>query len=219
MHNLKKDTFYVAADAVVFTILNQELKLLLVKRKNPPFQGKFALPGGFVHINENLEDGARRELQEETGVKDIYLKKLHPYGNVGRDPRGRVISTPYLAIINGEKVKLHASSDAELAKWQAVYDLPDLAFDHKEILNDALQHLRFELQNTNIAFQIMPEKFTLSELQKAYEIILNTQLDKRNFRKKLRELNILKQLHETRMQGAHRPAQLYSFKEKTYKMH
>ena len=215
---LKKDRFYVTADAVVFTILNKELKILLIKRKKDPFKGKFALPGGFVELNENLEGAAKRELEEETGVKDIFLKKLHAFGDVKRDPRGRVITIPFLALIDGEKVKLHASSDAEFAKWHSAYSLPQLGFDHKKIIDDALKHLRSEIENTNIAFQIMPEKFTLSELQRAYEIILDKKLDKRNFRKKLKELNILEQLFETKMEGAHRPAKLYSFKEKEYKM-
>ncbi|MBR9691782.1 NUDIX hydrolase [Candidatus Woesearchaeota archaeon] len=213
MAEFRKDRFYVTADAVVFTILNKELKILLIKRKIPPFKGKFALPGGFVHINENLEHGAKRELEEETGVKNILLKKLHAFGNVGRDPRGRVVTIPFLALIAGEKVKLHASTDAELAKWQSFYRLPELAFDHKKILDNALSHLRFEIQNTNIAFQIMPAEFTLTELQNAYEIILDKKLDKRNFRKKLKELNILKKMPGTKMEGAHRPAQLYSFKK------
>ena len=215
---MKKDRFYIAADAVVFTIIDKELKILLIKRKIPPFKGKFALPGGFVNLDENLEDGAKRELWEETGVKNIFLKKLHAFGDVGRDPRGRVISIPYLALIDGEKVKLHASTDAELAKWQAVYKLPELSFDHKKIIDDALEHLRFELENTNIAFQIMPERFTMSELQNAYEIILNKEVDKRNFRKKMRELGILRETSETKMEGAHRPAKLYAFRDKSYKM-
>ena len=217
MPEVKKDRFYVTADAVVFTILNKELKILLIKRKNQPFKGKFALPGGFVELDENLEDAAERELEEETGVKDIFLKKLYAYGNAGRDPRGRIVTIPYLALIDGEKIKLHACSDAEFAKWHSVYSLPQLGFDHKKIIQDALEHLRNELENTNIAFQIMPEKFTLTELQQAYEIILDKKLDKRNFRKKLRELDILEKLFETKMEGAHRPAKLYSFKEKKYK--
>ena len=179
MAEFTKDRFYVAADAAVFTILHNELKILLIKRKNEPFKGKFALPGGFVELNENLEDAAKRELEEETGVKDIFLKKLLAFGDVGRDPRGRVIAIPFLALIDGENVKLHATSDAELAKWRSIYNLPELAFDHKDIIDNALNDLRFEIQNTNIAFQIMPERFTLTELQKAYEIILDKKIDKR----------------------------------------
>jgi 8-oxo-dGTP diphosphatase len=218
MPEVKKDRFYVTADAVVFTILNKELKILLIKRKKEPFKAKFALPGGFVELDESLEDAAKRELEEETGVKDIFLKKLEAYGDVKRDPRGRIVTIPFLSLIDGEKVKLHSTSDAELARWYSVYELPELGFDHKKIIKDALKHLRTELENTNIAFQIMPDKFTLTELQQAYEIILDKKLDKRNFRKKLRELDILKSLIETKMEGAHRPAKLYSFKEKKYKM-
>lgn len=210
--------FYVTVDAVVFTILDNKLKILLIKRKIDPHKGKFALPGGFVEFKEELEAAVKRELEEETGVKNIFLKKLHAFGKVGRDPRGRVITISYLALIAGETVKLHATTDAELAKWFSAYDLPELGFDHKQIIDDALLHLRFEIQNTNIAFQIMPDKFTLTELQNAYEIILNEKMDKRNFRKKIKELEILKELDEMKMDGAHRPAHLYSFKEKQYKM-
>ncbi|MBI2129702.1 NUDIX hydrolase [Candidatus Woesearchaeota archaeon] len=218
MEELKKDRFYIAVDAVIFTILDKELKILLIKRKNDPFKGRYALPGGFVELDENLEDAARRELEEETGVKNIFLKKLHAFGDVGRDPRGRVITIPFLALIDGDKIKFHSTSDAELARWHSVYDLPDLAFDHKKIIEDALQHLRFEMQNTNIAFQMMPEKFTLTELQQAHEIVLDKKTDKRNFRKKISELGILKGLPETKMEGAHRPAKIYSFKLKGYRM-
>jgi len=216
IHQFEKPS--VTADIVIFTIKDNDLKVLLVKRKIAPFKDTWALPGGFVRINESLEDAAKRELEEETGVKDVYLEQLYSFGDPKRDPRGRVITIPFLALIDGEKVKLHASSDAEFAKWHSAYSLPQLGFDHKKIIDDALKHLRSEIENTNIAFQIMPEKFTLSELQRAYEIILDKKLDKRNFRKKLKELNILEQLFETKMEGAHRPAKLYSFKEKEYKM-
>ena len=215
---LKKNQFYITADSVVFTILNKELKILLIKRKNPPFKGEFALPGGFVELDESLEKAAKRELEEETGVKNIFLKKLHAFGEPDRDPRGRIVTIPYYALISGEKIKLHATTDAALAKWHPVYSLPKLAFDHNKIIKDALSHLRFEMERTNIAFQIMPDKFTFPELKNAYEIILDKEFDKRNFRKKIRELAILKKLNETRMDGPHRPAELYSFKDKKYKM-
>ena len=218
MAELKRDQFYVAADAVVFTILDKKLKILLIKRGIEPFKGEFALPGGFVHLDENLDEAARRELEEETGVKGIFLRKMHSYEDVGRDPRGRIISIPFLALIDGENVKLHATTDAELAKWHPASSLPELAFDHNKIINDGLELLRFEINNTNIAFQIMPDEFTLSELQNAYEIILDKKLDKRNFRKKIKELGILKSRQGTKMEGAHRPAKLYSFKSSKYEM-
>jgi 8-oxo-dGTP diphosphatase len=212
-----KDQFYLTTDAVVFSILDKQLKILLIQRKYEPFKGKFAIPGGFVNIEENLEEGVARELEEETGVSGIYLKQMPAFGDVGRDPRGRIITIPFLALIDGEKVKVHASGDAELAKWHPAYDLPPLAFDHKKIFDAALSTLRNEIETTNIAVKIMPDKFTLSELQNAYEIILGKQLDKRNFRKKIKELDILKELTETKMEGAHRPAQLHSFRTKAYK--
>ncbi len=212
MGSMPNDRFYLAADAVVFTIIDEQLMILLIERKNEPFKGRFALPGGFVELDEELEHAASRELEEETNVKDIFLKKLGVYGKVGRDPRGRVISVAFLALIDGRKVRLAASTDAAMARWHPAYGLPKLAFDHKDIIDDALTDLRQSLAETDIARQIMPEKFTLSDLQKAFEIILGKALDKRNFRKKLKETKVLQDLHETRMQGAHRPAALYGFR-------
>jgi 8-oxo-dGTP diphosphatase len=214
----KKNMFYITADAVVFTILSKELKILLIKRSHEPFKSKFALPGGMVNIDEDLEEAAKRELEEETGVKNIFLKKLHAFGEVNRDPRGRMVTIPFYALVDGEKINLNSTSGAEFAQWFSVYELPELAFDHKKIVDDALKHLRYEVKNTNIAVQLMPEDFTLSELQNAYEIIFNEKQDKRNFRKKIKELGILKAIPGTKMDGAHRPAKLYSFKEKGYKM-
>jgi 8-oxo-dGTP diphosphatase len=214
MADFKQDKYLVTTDAVVFTVLNSELKILLIVRKYPPFQGKYAIPGGFVKPNESLEEGVERELREETGVKGIFLDQIKAYGDVKRDPRGRVITAAFMALINGEKVKLSASTDAELAKWRSINDLPELAFDHKQIIKDALAKLRHNIENTAVAYQIMPEKFTLTDLQTTYEAVLEKKLDKRNFRKKMRELNVLKELSETRMIGAHRPARLYSFKSK-----
>jgi 8-oxo-dGTP diphosphatase len=213
-----RDRFYLAVDAVVFTILGKQLKVLLVQRKYEPFKEKFALPGGFVEINENLETAVARELEEETGVKNIYLRQLPAFGNVGRDPRGRIVTIPYLALIDGEEVVLHSSGDAELAKWHDAYELPHLAFDHKKIFEMALKELRSEIGGTNITVKIMPERFTLSELQNANEIILGRKLDKRNFRKKVKELSLLRELPDTKMDGAHRPARLYSFKSTAYRV-
>jgi 8-oxo-dGTP diphosphatase len=215
MAEFKSEKYFVTTDAVVFTVLNRELKILLIVRKYPPFQGKFAIPGGFVKPQESLKQGVERELEEETGVKGIFLDQIGAYGDVKRDPRGRVITVAFMALIDGDKVKLNASTDAELAKWHPANDLPELAFDHDRIIVDALAKLRHDIENTSVAFQIMPEKFTLTELQTTYEAVLGKTLDKRNFRKKMRELNVLKELSETKMLGAHRPARLYSFKAKS----
>lgn len=209
----------LAVDAVVFTVFGNDLKILLIKRKKEPFRGKYALPGGFVEEKENFADAAERELYEETGVKDVFLKQLNAFGNVGRDPRARVISIPFLAIISSEnrKLKPFPEHDAADAGWFSIYKLPELAFDHKDIIDYAIKRLRFEVQTTNIAYQLLPKQFTLTELQKAYEAILDIKLDKRNFRKKIFWLGIIKPTNDTKMEGAHRPAQLFSFKDKEYK--
>ena len=205
----------VAVDAVVFTVRHGELCILLIERKNPPYKGRHALPGGFVKPEESLEDAARRELAEETGVKDLFLLQLGTYGAVRRDPRGRIISVAYLALISPEQ-ELRASDDAVAARWHAADSLPELAFDHANIVEDALRRLRFEIQTTNIAFQILPRRFALSELQKLYEHVLGKTLDKRNFRKRIKELDLLKVTIHTKMEGAHRPARLYAFASPTY---
>ncbi len=212
----KQGLMKVAVDAVVFTARNDDLQILLIKRKYDPFAGSYALPGGFVKEDEELDEAVLRELEEETGVKNISLHPLTVRGKVGRDSRGRVISLPYLALISGD-VKLRPSTDAVGAKWFSIYSLPKLAFDHKDIIDDALKSLRFFIQTTNIASQILPSKFTLTQLQSLYELILERPLDKRNFRKKIKELDVLLETDELFREGAHRPAKLYKFKNKTFK--
>ncbi len=211
----KEGLMQVAVDAVVFTCHENAVKVLLIRRKKEPFVGKYALPGGFVEEYETTDQAALRELQEETGVKNIFLKQLKTYSDPKRDPRGRVISISYVALISPDQ-DLFAASDALSAEWISIAHLPLLAFDHKQILEDALINLRMEIQTTNIASQILPKKFTLSELQRLYEIILEKSLDKRNFRKRIFQLNILKDCTETKMEGAHRPAQLYQFAAREY---
>jgi 8-oxo-dGTP diphosphatase len=199
----------VTVDIVIFTIQSGTLKVLLVKRAAAPFQGQFAIPGGFVHDDEDLDKAALRELREETGVADVYLEQLYTFGDVGRDPRGRVITVAYFALISADR-PLSAGTDAAEAEWWAMDQLPTLAFDHAGILNYALERLRNKLEYTTVGFQLLPEKFTLTELQEVYETILGKQLDKRNFRRKLSLLKILKPLPEYR-RGGQRPAQLYRF--------
>ena len=199
----------VAVDIVIFTIQSGELKLLLVKRKIRPFVGQHAIPGGFVHDDEDLEQAALRELKEETGVSDVYLEQLYSFGDPKRDPRVRIVSVSYFALISAERT-LQAGSDASEADWWPVRQLPTLAFDHLEILNYALERLRNKLEYTTVGFQLLPEKFTLTELQQVYEVILEKQLDKRNFRRKMALLKILKPLKEYQHAGR-RPAQLFRF--------
>ena len=199
----------VTVDIVIFTIQSGILKVLLVKRAAAPFKGQFAIPGGFVLEDEDLDKAALRELREETGVADVYLEQLYSFGDVGRDPRGRVITVAYFALISADR-PLQAGTDAAEAEWWAMDQLPTPAFDHARILNYALERLRNKLEYTTVGFQLLPEKFTLTELQEVYEAILGKQLDKRNFRRKLSLLKILKPLPEYR-RGGQRPAQLYRF--------
>jgi 8-oxo-dGTP diphosphatase len=201
----------VTVDIVVFTIQDDDLKVLLIKRGIEPFKGAWALPGGFVGEHESLEDAARRELFEETHVEGLYLEQLYTFGEPGRDPRGRVISVSYFALVSSDDRPLLAATDAADAAWCSVYKLPTLAFDHGAIVTYALERLRYKLDYTSAGFQLLPKKFTLTELQEAYEVILGRTLDKRNFRKKILSVGILEPLDETKMEGPHRPAKLYAY--------
>ncbi len=203
----------VTVDLVIFTIKDNSLKVLLVKRNTEPFKDKWALPGGFVRINESLEEAAKRELQEETGVKEVYLEQLYSFGEPKRDPRGRVITISYFALINSDKIKLKASTDVSDAIWFSISKIPLLAFDHKEILDYALKRLKWKFEYTTIAFSLLPKKFALGELQKIYEIVFERKFDKRNFRKKLFSLDILKK-ESINKEAPYRPPQLYSIKNK-----
>lgn len=198
----------VTVDIVIFTIQSGVLKVLLVKRGVPPFAGQHAIPGGFVHEDEDLEQAALRELAEETGVRDLYLEQLYSFGETGRDPRGRVITVAYFALVSADR-PLKPGSDASDAAWWPVDKLP-LAFDHRKILDYAVERLRNKLEYTTVGFQLLPEKFTLSELQAVYEAILGRKLDKRNFRRKMSLLKILKPLPEFH-RGGRRPARLFRF--------
>ena len=199
----------VTTDIVIFTIRQDQLKVLLIKRARPPFQGEWALPGGFVNLDESLEEGARRELEEETGVSGVYLEQLYTFGRPDRDPRERVITVAYYALIPTDTVEIRAASDAEGVSWFSLRELPELAFDHKEILALAHQRLVAKLDYSTIAFQFMPTSFTLSELQQVYELILGEELDKRNFRKRILSLGLVKETGKEKKAGAHRPAKLY----------
>jgi len=199
----------VTTDIVIFTIRDKQLKLLLIKRGGEPFKGKWALPGGFIKLDEDLESGARRELAEETGISGVYLEQLYTYGAVDRDPRERVITVAYYALIASDKIQIQAATDAEDVDWFSMDELPKLAFDHKKIVEMAHQRLVAKLDYSNIAFQFMPNSFTLSELQEVYEIILREEMDRRNFRKWMLALDQIKETGEERRAGAHRPAKLY----------
>ncbi len=203
----------VTVDVIIFTLRQQDLQVLLVRRKHPPFAGYWAIPGGFVRVEESLEAAALRELEEETSVRDVYIEQLYTFGNPDRDPRTRVITVAYFALIpEAALFSVHAGDDADDAGWWSMYHLPPLAFDHAEILNYALTRLRYKLEYSAVGFELLPEKFTLTELQSAYEVILGEKLDRGNFRKKLRKAAVVEPTREYRTTGG-RPARLYHFRD------
>ena len=205
------ETPLVTVDIVLCTVIQNQLKVLLIQRKQPPYEHMWAIPGGFIHMGETLEQAASRRLFEETNVDSIYLEQLGSFGKPDRDPRARVITVAYYALVSAEKLRLEAHANAEDVKWFSVNELTELAFDHHEIVQMALAKLKRHLESSSVAFQLLPEKFTLTELQRVYELILGKTLDKRNFRKKILASDILKDTGETKMEGYHRPAQLYAF--------
>lgn len=204
----------VTVDVLIFTVQEGDLKIILVKRAIEPYKGSWAIPGGFVRKNESLEDAALRELSEETGVKDVYLEQLYTFGDPKRDPRGRVVTVAYFALMPAEHLELKGTTDVSAAKWFPVNELPKLAFDHQQIVEYALERLRTKIQYSNITHGLMPDEFRLSELQSVYESILGEKLDKRNFRKKILSLGLLSPTGKMEVEGAHRPAMLYKFKTK-----
>jgi len=203
----------VSVDIVIFTIRDARLKLLLIRRAGEPYRGKWALPGGFIHLDEDLDASARRELEEETGVSGVYLEQLYTFGAPQRDPRERVITVAYYALIPSDRLQLRAATDAEAVGWFGMDELPALAFDHTDIIAMAHERLVAKLDYSTIAFQFMGGDFTLSELQSVYEMILREALDKRNFRKWALALEQIEETGRERRDGAHRPAKLYRLKE------
>ena len=211
---MKYQPIQVTVDIVVFTVHEQTLRVLLIERGIAPFKGLYALPGGFVVAGETLEQAAFRELLEETGTKNVYLEQLYTFGDPGRDPRGRVVTVAYYALVPTDKSPLLAGTDAATAGWYPVSALPPLAFDHKKIVEYAVDRLRNKLEYTNVGFQLLPTKFTLSALQALHEAILGKLLDKRNFRRKVLGLGLVKPSKEMQATGR-KPAQLFSFRHTT----
>jgi len=206
----KTSDVFVTVDIVIFALREDDLQVLLIKRKYPPFENTWAIPGGFVRPQESLEDAAARELFEETGVRGVHIEQLYTFGRLDRDPRGRMITVAYFALVP-KPLAVQAGSDTTDAQWKSVYDLPQTAFDHADILQYALKRLRYKLEYTAVGFHMLPPDFTLSELQHAYETILGEALDKRNFRRRILQAGILEEtggMHS----GDGRPAKLYRYR-------
>jgi 8-oxo-dGTP diphosphatase len=199
----------VAADLAIFTLDEGRLRMLLIQRARDPFKESWALPGGFVRIHEDLDAAAARELEEETGVAGAYLEQVGAFGNPARDPRERVISVAFFSIIPSDTLHLKSGGDAAAARWWPVNELPKLAFDHQEILEQARHRLRDKVRRSTIALRFLPPEFTLTELQQVHEAILGHTLDKRNFRKWLISVPYLRATGRMRRGGQHRPAELY----------
>ncbi|MEL6357955.1 MAG: NUDIX domain-containing protein [Bacteroidota bacterium] len=208
----------VTVDIVVFGYAGRgQLRVLLIQRGGEPFKGQWALPGGFVEMEEDLEASAQRELEEETGVKNVFLEQLYTYGQPGRDPRGRVISVAYYALVNLQDHPPTAASDADAADWFPLNGIPKLAFDHADILAMARRRLTAKVRYQPIGFELLPGEFTLAELQALYETVLDVEeLNKRNFRTRIKDLNILEEVGKQKG-VAHRPAILYRFNAKKYR--
>lgn len=206
----------LTVDCVVFGLDETDLKVLLIQRDGEPFAGRWALPGGFVEVDETLDAAALRELREETGVEKLFLEQLYTFSAVDRDPRERVISVAYFALVKLSDHRVQAATDARNAAWFALDDLPKLAFDHQHILATAQTRLRGKVRYQPIGFELLPTKFTLRQLQQLYECVLDRPLDKRNFRKKILSMGLLEELDEVECDVAHRAARLYRFDRKRY---
>ncbi len=201
----------LTVDVVIFTIDNNELKLLLIERVGEPFIGQAALPGGFLWEGESTEEAARRVLKDKAGVSGTYLEQLYTFDKPGRDPRGQIISVTYFTLVPSEALRLEPSGTTQRPHLQPLDGLPQLAFDHNEIVDYAMNRLRSKLEYTNVAYSLLPSVFTFAQLQQAYEIILGQMLDRRNFRKKFMSLGLIKPTGVHQEGGRHRPAELYTF--------
>jgi len=208
----------LTVDCVIFGLdLEQEtLKVMLIERELEPFAGVWAIPGGFVRKGETLIGAAARELEEETGIADVFLEQLYTFGDPKRDPRGWVVSVAYYALVSPEKHRIQAATDARQARWFAIASLPKLAFDHADMISTALQRIRGKLTYAPIGFELLPQKFTIKQLQRLYEIVLGRQLDNRNFRKRIFGMDVLRELGEMQKGVPHRAARLYKFDERKY---
>ena len=206
----------VTTDCVIFGFDGSELQVLLIERGIEPFKGKWAFPGGFLNMDETAGEGAMRELKEETGLENAYIEQFNTYSEPGRDPRERVITIAHYALVRIQEVK--GGDDAAKAQWFPIDEVPQLAFDHDKILRDAMRKLRERIHFEPIGFELLPEKFTMRELQILYESILGVKFDRRNFAKKMMHYELLNQLDETVRPTAKQDALLYSFNKDNYEL-
>ncbi|MEX2231998.1 MAG: NUDIX domain-containing protein [Cyclobacteriaceae bacterium] len=212
-----KQDIKVSVDAVVFGYdQEQGISVLLIKRKNEPFQKMWALPGGLVLTGESLDDAVNRELKEEAGINVNYLEQLYTFGDPARDPRNQAISVSYFGLVRPQDFQLAAQSDAEDVAWFNIKKLPRLAFDHKKIIDAAIKRLRGKITYEPVGFELLDKEFSFSNLEKLYQTLLDQDIDRRNFKKKIMALGILEELNQTVQRGAGRPARLFKFNRKKY---
>ncbi|TAE81485.1 MAG: NUDIX domain-containing protein [Bacteroidetes bacterium] len=220
-YNLPLNEYFVfglSVDCVVFGYHEGEIKVLLIQRDAEPFKGHWALIGDLVEPEKNLRDAANNVLEKLTGLKNIYMKQFFTFGSVDRHPLGRVVTVGYFSLVNSINYHPIASSWAKSAEWFSINDLPELAFDHQSILSKGIETLKNEVRHKPTGFELLPSKFTLLELQLLYEALLGCKFDKSNFRKKILEMDILLPLNEVKENVAHRPAKLFKFDEKRYRL-
>jgi 8-oxo-dGTP diphosphatase len=201
----------VAVVVVILTVVEDDLRVLLIKRSGDPFRDSWALPGGLLASGETLDSAATRKLEDETGVRDVYLEQLFTFGELPRgEAGGRAIAVTYFALVQHQQVRLRNNREWQPG-WHNAYSLPRLAFDNNTVVDYAVRRLRSKLEYTNVAYSLLPRQFTLSDLQQVYEAILDRDMDKRNFRRRMLSLGIIRAAGSKRMEGAHRPAELYTF--------
>lgn len=201
----------LTTDVVIFTIEDEKLQVLLIRRANEPFRNRWALPGGFIFDYEGSQDAALRILKEKAGVKNVYLEQLYTFDSSGRDPRGRVCTVTYFALAPRHKIKFEGGKNVQTPLFSPVKKLPKLAFDHRGIINYAISRLQAKLEYTNAVYSLLPQEFTFNQLQKAYEVIWDRKMDKRNFRKKFLQLGLIQPLNKKYAGTRQRPAQLFRF--------
>ena len=210
----------VAVDCIVFgyDILEKEIRLLLIKRSFEPARGKWSLAGGFVREKESLDEAACRILFQLTGLRDVYMEQSYTYGRIDRDPGARVISTSYSALIKIQDIDSRLK-EINGAQWQSLTRLPGLIFDHRDMVDRALVELQMQIKIKPVGFALLPEKFTLVQLQDLYEAIYQREIDKRNFRKKILSMNILEKLDEKERETSKKGAYYYKFNKERYEVH